>query len=512
MSATKPDGTVKLADPERGADDKVMMGSAWDIANPTIRPHDGTVDFEYMVYENHGADVTGRTDYRLWSTDTESFFLPESAVLEVKFRVKSSANGNASSLLADQQRALASCGWYLFEDARLVVQDQELAHVVKPGKVAHMHMLLHSDRTHIQSVQEQSHIYIDEVSDAGSVDLMNRTTDGVASGTITSRASAVGSYYENIYDFRGATAGPGSTGVFFGLSATANTVQNIKFDPSFKSKVDRQVAVGTDYQTIRLPLKQIFPLLETGRVIKGSKFEIQLNKISNVKEALYHDNGAVDSEIIINRVRLFMARVRPSFDTLAKVNIALKNTPKVEHVYEHMKLYSYPYPDTSSGEKVFQLVTKQNKPTKVVIGFQFSSRSQNEKLNPLKYDLLGSSDSCLINRIELHHNGKRVPNIVYDPSTDYTRILDEIYRVGNVQQDDAHAITHKNWKTMYPLFVFDCSQLEGTAYETRTQSVLELFWTLSDSPPSNYTVFALVYSEMKATYNYSDGTTTIRTS
>ncbi len=485
----------------------VVPDSIWDISNPTMPLNDGTVDYEMLAYENHGADVTGRTDYRLWSTDTESFYIPSSARLEVHFKLTTAANGSYTFNAPDQRPALASNGYCLFEDARLRVQDVEIAHVQKPGRVAHANNLLMADREWVQSIGENAHYFLDDVSDLHDAANMIHTAPIVSS--LAAAVSGTGQYFKTLSNNTSAAVGTGVNAVPAFTSALANE----RFDETFKRKVDRQLSLpATGFQVLQLPLKDIFPVLNTNRVIKGSKLEFELNKINNVKEALYGDSGD-DTKIVIGRIRLWIARVKPSFSVLASVNEALKATPKVEHVYENMKLYTYPYSDASSGEKVWQLVHRQNKPTKVAVWFQFNARYVTAELNPLKFDLLGAGDASVINRLELRHNGKQVPNVVYDPQADYTRILEEIYRVSNVDKENSHCINHKNWKSMFPIFIFDTSQLDGSAYESRTQSVLELMWTLSATTDAGlYTVNALVYSEMKAVYNYSDGITTLRSS
>lgn len=484
--------------------------SMWDVGVPQKLMEDGTIDWELTSYENHGADVLGRTDYRLWSTDQSSYFVPRSAHLQVDFTVTSSTGASDVSVLQDKQRVLCSNGFYLFEDARLLVQDVEQHHIIKPGKAAHMNMLLEAGQEYMDSIANNAHIYLDRVSDLGATGTpVVQAIDPVEGLTGATGLSPVGMYYETQYQREQVGADSSHIGV-------TSVNKNPNFDESFKRKLDRQVSAGSGYQQAFLPLRHIFPSLDTDRVLQGSKIEVQLNKINNVKEALFGDNGSDASQIKIKRVRLWIARVRPSFDALAKAQEMIKASPKVDHEFENFRMYTYPYTSVASGEQVWQLVHKQNKPTKVLIGFQFQARTSNEKLNPLKFDLLGDESTTpqgIINNIYMRHNGKQVPNQVYDPTADHTRILQELYRVANSDTDPSisSCITYENWREMYPLFVFDLSALEGSAYESRSQSVLDLYWTLSTAAKANYTVFALVYSEAKATYDYSSGVTTVRT-
>jgi len=225
--------------------------------------------------------------------------------------------------------------------------------------------------------------------------------------------------------------------------------------------------------------------------------------------------GDIDSgtaQIQIQRVRMWIARVRPSFDALAKVEKQIAAKPVVEHKYDNVKLYTL-NKTTAAGEQNWQLVHKSSRPTRVIVGFQFANRNTLEELNPLEFDLLGAVGASVINRVELRMNGKQVPNIVYDPSYDHARIVQELYRLGGADVDasTSSCITYDNWKLLYPLFGFDLSQQEGAAYESRSTAVLDLIWNLSSAANSAYNVVALVFSEGSAYFDHSSGVSTIKT-
>lgn len=490
-----------------------ILPSIFDVGFPVPPAVKDIVDYEYMAYENSNANVSDQTQYRLWSTDTQSHYYLPSAQLEVSFFTYQGALGSTgptTPVLASQSTALASNGWSLFQDCKLRLNDLEVAQVMKPGKMCQILNLVEKGKNNIDTIGEMSHYFVDSVSDLGVTGtVFYRDAPAAGAGTTVTADGASGSTGEaynplGMYDeiqFARTVIGSGSTG-----SAVTSVRKNPDYDPAFKRKVDRAVA---GIQKIFLPLKDIFPILELDRVVKGTKIEVELNKISNVAEALF--GATTTSSINIVRVRLWLARLRPSLSALSRIESQIAANPLVTHTFDNVRLYTLPYNDTSIGDKIWQLTHKQSRPSKIYVGFQFMTRDSDVRLNPLQFDGLGTSGAMNISRIELRANGKAVPNVAYTPDTETSRILYDLYRMGSKDIEDSACITYKNWKSVYPIFGFDLSMQEGSPYETRSQTVLDLFWSLSTAAAAAYNVVAVVVSEGSALVDYSSGQTTIRT-
>lgn len=465
--------------------------SIWNVSQELgLMPKD-TVSHEMMYYENGGSNVSNDTNYRLWTTDTNSFYYLPSAMVQVDFKTLRT-DGTTQVTLANNT-ALCGNGWSLFQDARLRIQDTEVAHVQHPGKLSHMRNMIESGKEYIDTVGANAHYYCDTIPDNGSVKPYVAAAPGTPTNN-TGKYDSIKLEYQAANQLKLASPNP-------------------DHDPAHKKRVDRAVKPDYDgYQKIFLPLKDLFPVLELDRVVRGSKIEVELNKISNIKEALSGGIASAASLIQIKRVRLWIARVRPSFDALAKVEKQIAAKPVVEHKYDNVKLYTL-NKTTAAGEQNWQLVHKSSRPTRVVVGFQFANRNTLEELNPLEFDLLGAAGASVINRVELRMNGKQIPNIVYDPSYDHARIVQELYRLGgsDVDASTSSCITYDNWRELYPLFGFDLSQQEGAAYESRSTAVIDLIWNLSSTAADAYNVVALVFSEGSAYFDHSSGISTIKT-
>ncbi len=483
------------------------QGDIWDVANPIAMMPKTTIDLQHMYYENAGGDVSAQTNYRVYTTDESSYYYLPSAHLQVDFSL---TQAGGAALTEAQQTAIASNGWCLFEDVRLKFQDNEVMHVQKPGKVSHMVNLIEKGKNYIETVGENAHYFLDSVSD--NADLIG-TVRVAYTAPVVGASTTVGTTPVSMVDevqYVRTVVGGGCTN-----AAVTSATKNPYYDPAMRRKIDRVLEAGTGDQKLFLPCADILPILMTDRVVRGSRIELELNKISNAAEALF--GLTTDAKLTIKRVRLWMARVKPSLQALARVESQIASNPVVTHNYDNLKLYRLPYNVTAQGEQVWQLQHKANKPTKVFVAFQYALRDTDARLNPLQFDLLGTAGANNLSKVELRVNGRQVPSVVYDPSYDNTRILHELYRLGSKDIEDSACLNKKNWKSMFPIFGFDLSAIEGSSYESRSHAVLDLIWTTAATvantglATSTYNVVALVVSEGSAIFDYSSGQTTIRT-
>jgi len=552
-------------------DEKLIMqestGSVFDIAYPLRSLPKDIVDFKYVYYESLGSNlgVTGNntTFYRLYSTDGESFYYLPSAMLEIEFFSYSDNSSSRTPVVENTvtSKALASNPWLLFQDAKLLFNDELVSQVLNPGKLVHMILLTEKDKGYIKSVGANSGYYIDEVSDRA-----------------TLNAGTAGDYITAFWDATGVTDSAGSATVTLPVATTTGTAgvidtyapkgmyneiqisrklfggvtgiqavrKNPNFDQAFKDKIDAAVAVsGTVSRRIFLPLKDLFPIMSMDRVIRGTKIEIQMNKQTNATNYMFGSETTVASSkatatagfIDITKMRLWVAKLKPSVAAYAKVEKQIAANPSVEHEYENYQIYSQLYPLPITGDGTFTVSHKQNKPKRIYVAFQYSLRDQSVLLNPLQFDLLcqipmdnaavlpthgavpynaSASVGTGLNRVTIEVNGTQVPVQYYNPSsnTDIARIVNDLYEVAGVDDERVAPITQKNWVTQYPIFGFDTSMVEGSPYESRTQTVIEVKWNdslgatntgLGTGASLAYNVWCLVVSEGRAKINSASG-------
>ncbi len=477
-----------------------ILSDIWNVAKPPVEVDDSTIQYEFMEYPHYGSPAN-ETTLRVWSTDVSSYFLLSSAMLHVEFQVKSSA----SALTVADQTALASNGWCVFNQVRLRLGDEQIAQVDQPGKACQMRNLVELGQDYMERAGQNSHHFIDRTSDAHSASLVARTIRFVGQSTVGSTDYYPrGMYDENQLYISGATDAP-----LTGDTDKPTSRKNPNFDLSFQRKVDRSPTV----QSVFLPLSELFPLCaQYNRVIKGTKIEVECVKESEVARAVFGAVAASGLTLHITKYSLWVARLKPSLPALQMVESQLANRSQVEMLHSAMRLYTFPGQPAQAGSNTWPIHHKQSRPTHAIVGFQYSDRDTLSTLNPLVWDdLVGK-----ISRLELRYNGRSVPLISYVPnnSQEVPRIIHDLHKIGGKDRDpaDSPIISVDNWVSgLYNLFAFDLQYTEGDAYESRQSCVLDLKWTLSDTPGATYTVMALLFSEAKSVFDYSSGITTVKT-
>ena len=467
-----------------------MQDSRFDLSPPPAMSTD-LVNYELVRFDNIG-DCTSQTQYRVFSTDQSSIYDVSQAKVEVQFTVQKS---NGSTVDLADQCCLASNGWSLFENAKLYLGEQEILNVQKPGKVVQIRNLTEGSKQWIETCGDLAHYYIDQVPTSSGT---TGQAAYVAPMTGTSTGTSPVSQYHPIQYVKGVIGSAGTV---------EQVMANSQYDPSFKAKVDRAVA---GLQRVFLPLADVFPLLKT-TILQGTKVEVELNKISNVQEALYSTISTTGSLIAISRVVLWIPRIKPSLSALARWQEKVTATPQVQIEYENLSLHKLAYSNSTAGDAVWTLSSKSNKPLRAYLVFQRPQRDTSQAHNSLEFDLpVGKTN--LLSKVSIRANGKETPQFPYTPNTDYTRVLNDLYvMTGKSFSDvDSAPITRANWASLYPVFGFDLSAAESSAYESRSITNLEVNWTTTSDTGSSYNVYLVMVSLGKAVIDYSSSLTTLK--
>jgi hypothetical protein len=482
----------------------------WDVGMDMVPPPRETVNYEYIRLENHGSNVSNLTNYKVWTTDQNAFYIPSSALLQVD--VKMTKNGLNPLTVADQC-VLASNPYKLFNDISLRLGNEQVTRIDHPGLVSHVRNLTEAGRDYIETVGKSAGYYLDSTPDLAT----NGTIAYTAAPAVNDAAVAAPvfrpvSWSDEIqYQLVGLDTALGVDGANTVANIAVGARKNPNYDASFAEKLERAIASGQNSMKFLLPLRDVFNLIDREKVWRGTRIEVEANKYNNVNSSL---QAALASGhvITIERFALWIARVKPSFAALAKLESQLIAKPVVEHRFENIVLYRNVIPANESGERVVQIGSKQSRPTKCFIFFQFNTRETSPHLNPLQFDLLGAGGANNITSIELRHNSVRVPNLVYQPDVDFTRIVQELHRIGYKSDDvaDSACITMENWAKMYPVFGFSLENTEGQPFESRSITNLECVYSVKDEVAQSYTMWALVFSETSAYFDTSSGITTIK--
>ena len=467
--------------------------SIWS-GEPTPTFIDETLEWRFAKFEQVN-DVKNDTEYTVTTTDESSFYYLPHAMISVEYKI---TKANDAAVDIDDQASLVSNGWSLFESARLRIGGAQISQVIKPGKAAHLKTVVEKGAEWVKSCGANSHTYVDSVSD-GAVGMTGFLTAHVASAAApVAQLLPVNSFYHELVADKVllGTTGHGITRV----------QANSKFDPAFQRKVDRALQ---GENRIFLPLVDVFPILSAmDKVVRGTRVEVNLNKISNVAEALWSFTSGL--KLVISRVQLHVPILRGSLSALARMEKQLSGyTVYGESLYLRQIVESA----LGAGEKTQLLDSRSSRPRRVYVAFQRASRNTDPKLNSLEFDLPDDKTNRF-SKVELRANGKACPSLPYDPSKDTYRIVQDMYKIAAKTHDyqDSSIVTADNWAKQHTVFAFDLEATEsGSSYESRGNVELLLNYSLSSDALVPYNIYSLVVSEMQANIDNTSGQTKLIT-
>jgi len=134
----------------------------WDVAKVFLPGLPNTVDSLYYPYADHSNDLRRKKTYRCDTTDQNAFFKTEDIMLEMGYDV---LRADGTPVRTTDYTAPVSNMWCTLEDIRLRLQNNEISHVRKPGKVSHFRNLVESSPDYLSSVGQSAGYYLDSVSD-----------------------------------------------------------------------------------------------------------------------------------------------------------------------------------------------------------------------------------------------------------------------------------------------------------------------------------------------------------
>lgn len=449
----------------------------WDITNPQPAMVRDTIDVEWISLENHGRNVTSARAYDSYNEDLDNYFNLYDSYLEMDYTIQvggaapSATTAELSSSSTgivdiDKVAALVGNGWAAFQNVEFYLGKNRMHDIDRPGRVSHMKMLLEHDKDHISTVGLNSQQYLDTVSDGG-VPVVG-ADDGAGA------RDASDTRYDKLY--------------------------------SSASYLKRLLEANAGQQKAILLLREVFPFCTLRRIIKGSRFQFKGKLISDVNEAIYGQVGNSVVTLTIDRLQLRVPIYKPTLAIADMVESQILEQVKSGKPVTHkLKNFQYYFKDFKQGDGPMshQLSHKQNLPIKVIACFGLTSRMTNAGLNTYEYDMCATANVAALTSVELRHNGRSVPRIRYDPNGEgASRVLEDMRKAMNVDEEASLMVNQSNWSTLFPVFVFDLSDMESAALESVTQSTLSLNWTTSGCD-ADYTLHYFVESFMTASLDYS---------
>ena len=239
--------------------------------------------------------------------------------------------------------------------------------------------------------------------------------------------------------------------------------------------------------SFKIPLKHIFGFCDDyDKVVYGLKHNLTLTR-NNDNDAIFKtanvdgagNDRVVDGKIILSKISWFMPHVTPADKDKMELYKIIERKEKIPVGYKMIQCDSASIPQNSTSFS-WRLSVKSSPevPRFIIVGFQNTNKIGNQKQNPSLFDNVNVSN------IYVMLNSMRYPTTDYNISFDEQRFsrvygdaadfrskffnMDELISSPNINPSD--------YRTLYPLFLFDVSkQSEKLKYSTTDIQVKMFF-------------------------------------
>ena len=284
-------------------------------------------------------------------------------------------------------------------------------------------------------------------------------------------------------------------------TTTASIANNTGFNVRHSYLIESPVPKGTF--SFRIPLKHIFGFCEDyDKIVYGMKHTLTLVRKSN-DDAIFRDNAMAVGKIVLDKVSWFMPHVTPSDTEKYQLYKMIESKVTLPVAYRMRQCESVSV--SKSTNFTWRLVAKTapEKPRYIIIGFQ-TGKSGNQEENPAIFD---NVDVCNMYAIL---NSTRYPAVDYNmsfPKQQFSRAYGDVaaFRSKFYHMDELVSnpnITPSDYKTLYPLFVFDVSRQSERLKNSVTDVIIKMQFNVN--VPADTEAFAVIISDKLINF-LSDG-------
>ena len=261
--------------------------------------------------------------------------------------------------------------------------------------------------------------------------------------------------------------------------------------------------------SFRIPLKHIFGFCEDyDKIVYGLKHNLTLTRNNN-DDAIYRNNndtaGAAmgNGRVILTEISWFMPHVTPADQYKMELYKIIERKEKIPVGYRMLQCDSASVPQARSFSWRLSVKSSPEVPRFIIIGFQ-SGKSGNQQQNPSIFDNVD------ITNIYAMLNSTRYPTVDYNISfakNMFSRVYGDAVEFRSKFFNMDELISNPNftpleYKTMYPLFLFDVSkQSEKLKYSTTD---IQIKVSFKEDPPDDTQVYGVIISDRLINFQ-SDG-------
>lgn len=448
-----------------------QVSPVWALDVPSYMEDKSTEYFEYREIREARSDLTNVTRLTLETQDRDSYqYLPAAYI---KVDLQCTASDGTTALTADQKLALVNNGVQkLFKRAELLFDNNQVQNLNDPAFAHMVKTLVESSAEHIESVGQNQFWHLDSLEDPLQTHLENSAVHVsvlAADGTVANTYAPTGQYNEiQLLKAGGAVASP--------PTAVSDIRKNSIFNKGFKIRVDRcKGAISA-----QIPLGNFFDVArEFQRCIKGPIIKVNLDLEDHPQEYMFGDNtGTVNPKVVVSKIALWIPALKPNPSLLAQVESKLASGKKLSMKYGETLLFSQYNIASNTSPQNFRVPQNLRKPLRCYVCFQNIARRTSYQHNSMVLDHINITEA------EVRLNGVQYPAEKYVlTGTDYSRAVSEIQRLGCKMHDGKSLVNMENWRSTYPILVFDFEAVPDTAMERVKAVDLELRWRSGTTAP-----------------------------
>ena len=252
--------------------------------------------------------------------------------------------------------------------------------------------------------------------------------------------------------------------------------------------------------SFKIPLKHIFGFCEDyDKVVYGFKHKLTLTRNDDNNVIFRAANDAAGNPVAVGKITLskiswFMPHVTPADKDKMDLYKIIQRKEKLPVGYRMIQCDTAAIPQTTSFRWRLSVKSSPEVPRFIIVGFQ-TNKSGNQEANP------STIDNVRVSNIYATLNSTRYPTADYNISflaTKFSRVYDDAaeFRTKFFNMDELVSnpnITPSDYRTLYPLFLFDVSaQSEKLKYSTTD---IQIKMHFSANVPAGTEAYAVTISD-----------------
>ncbi len=283
--------------------------------------------------------------------------------------------------------------------------------------------------------------------------------------------------------------------------STASKEDNTGFNVRHSYLIQSPDPKGTF--SFRVPLRHVFGFCEDyDKIVYGLKQTLTLVRKSD-NDAVFRDNAAAAGKITLDKVSWFIPHVLPADAEKFQLYKTIESKTALPVAYRMRQCDSITVPQSTSFTWRLSVKSSPEKPRYIIVGFQTDKDADQEK-NPSIFDNVD------VRNMFVMLNSTRYPTVDYNisfPKHQFSRVYGDaasfrskFYRMDELVSNPN--ITPADYKTLYPLFVFDVSKQSERLKTSVTD--IQIKTQFNANVPAGTEAFAVVISDKMINFQ-SDG-------